>query len=79
MILKSLEAIESRIEEKLTVGDIAYSARYSRFHFMRLFREIVGGSVMDYVTKRKLTLAGRALLETDEPICVFCASARRLS
>ena len=67
-IFRSLEIIESRITEKLTVENIAAGVFISKYHYMRLFREIVGGSVMEYVTKRKLTLAGKALLETDASI-----------
>ena len=67
-IFNSLEIIEKRIAGKLTVSDIAYSVQYSKFHFMRLFREIAGDSVMNYITKRKLTLAGRALLETNDTV-----------
>jgi len=67
-IFKSLELIESRITEKLTVGHIASAVYFSKFHYSRLFREIVGETVMEYVTKRRMTLAGKALLETDAPI-----------
>jgi AraC family transcriptional regulator len=67
-VLQSLEVIESRITEKLTVENIANSVYFSKYHYGRLFREIVGESVMDYVTKRKLTLAGKELLETDTSI-----------
>ncbi|MDR0324980.1 MAG: helix-turn-helix transcriptional regulator [Oscillospiraceae bacterium] len=67
-IFQSLELIESRLSEKLTVDSIARGVYFSKYHYQRLFREIVGDSVMEYVTKRKLTLAGRALLETGAPI-----------
>lgn len=63
-VFRSLEDIENRIAEKLTVGNLANSVYFSKYHYSRLFRDIVGESVMEYVTKRKLTLAGRALLET---------------
>ena len=67
-IFKSLDIIEKRINEKLTVESIAADIYISKFHYMRLFREIVGDSVMDYVVKRKLTLAAKALLETSAGI-----------
>jgi len=67
-VLQSLEIIENRISEKLTVENIANSVYFSKYHYQRLFREIVGDSVMEYVTKRKLTLAGKALLETSSTI-----------
>ena len=67
-IFKSLEIIEARILEKLTVDNLAASLHFSKFHYQRIFREIVGDSVMSYITKRKLTLAGKELLETDASI-----------
>ena len=67
-IFHSLELIESRICEKLTVANIAGAVYFSKYHYQRLFREIVGDSVMEYVTKRKLTLAGRKLLESNASV-----------
>lgn len=67
-VFRSLEIIEKRIAEKLTVENISNSVYFSKYHYQRLFRKIVGESVMDYVMKRKLTLAGRELLETDNSI-----------
>jgi len=67
-VFRSLEIIENRILEKLTVERIADSVHFSKYHYQRLFREIVGESVMGYVTKRKLTLAGKMLLETEKLI-----------
>lgn len=67
-VFRSLEIIEKRISEKLTVENIASSVYFSKYHYGRLFREIVGDSVMEYVTKRKLTLAGRELLETNASV-----------
>jgi len=67
-VFRSLEIIENRIAEKLSVENISDSVYFSKYHYQRLFREIVGDSVMDYVMKRKLTLAGRELLETDATV-----------
>ena len=67
-VFRSLDIIERRIMEKLTIENIASSIHFSKFHYQRVFRDIVGDSVMGYVTKRKLTLAGRELLETDATI-----------
>jgi AraC family transcriptional regulator len=67
-VLKSLELIETRISEKLTVKNIADGVFFSRYHYGRLFREIIGENVMEYVTKRKLTLAGKELTETNASI-----------
>ena len=67
-VFRSLEFIESQILEKLSVENIANGIYFSKYHYSRMFREIIGDSVMDYVTKRKLTLAGKTLLESDKSI-----------
>ena len=67
-IYRSLDVIEKRINEKLTVESIAAEVNISKYHYMRLFREVVGDSVMDYINKRKLTLAADELLESNAKI-----------
>ncbi len=67
-VFKSLMIIEESVTKKLTVENIAGSIYLSKYHYQRLFREIVGESVMEYVTKRRLTLAGSELLATDKTI-----------
>lgn len=67
-VLQSLDKIESCITERLTVENLAASAYFSKYHYQRLFREVVGDSVMEYVAKRKLSLAGRELLESNASI-----------
>lgn len=67
-MFKTLEIIENQIAEKLSVEKIASGAFFSKFHYQRLFREIVGETVMAYVTKRRLTLAAKKLRETNAPV-----------
>lgn len=67
-IFHSLDLIEEKIMEKLTVETIADSIHFSKYHYQRMFRSLVGDSVMSYVTKRKLSLAGRELLETNASV-----------
>ena len=67
-IFRSIGIIEERIQEKLTVENLAGSIHFSRYHYQRMFREVVGDSVMRYVTKRRLSLAAEELAETDTSI-----------
>lgn len=62
-VLRSLAMIEERIQEKLTVENLADSLHISKYHYQRLFREAVGDSVMRYVTRRRLTMAAKELAE----------------
>lgn len=67
-IARSLEIIEAHIRDKLRSDDIANSVFVSKYHYQRMFHEIMGDSVMEYVKKRKLSLAGRELIKTDTAI-----------
>lgn len=67
-IFRSLAVIEENIQRKLTVESLAESIHLSRYHYQRLFREIMGDSVMRYVAGRRIALAAADLAETDESI-----------
>lgn len=65
---RSLAFIESRLEEPLSVEQIAEAAFMSPWYYSRLFRLLARMSVMDYVRRRRLTEAFKRLLATDESI-----------
>ncbi len=67
-VIRSLEIIERCISEKLTAEDIAGGVFFSKYHYQRMFRDIVGEGVMEYVKKRRLTLAGTELVQTDASV-----------
>lgn len=67
-IFRSLAMIEERIQEKLNVEMLAEGIHFSRYHYQRMFREVVGDSVMAYVTRRKLALAAEELARTDHTV-----------
>lgn len=67
-IFRSIDIIEQNIQKKMTVERIAQSVHFSKCHYQRLFREVVGDSVMRYVTKRRLSLAAGELAETDSTV-----------
>lgn len=55
----SINFIESRLTEAIDVGELAQQAFFSKTHYQRLFRAIVGEPVMEYVKNRRLQLACR--------------------
>lgn len=59
--LNSIEYIEANLFEKITPDDIARVACSSTFHYCRLFKALVGDSVMGYVRKRRLSIAAQRL------------------
>ena len=56
---KTINYIDDQIQNELTVNEIATYTGYSPFHFSRIFKEVVGETPMEYVTKRKLQFALR--------------------
>jgi len=56
-IEKCIEFIEDHIKENITVEEIATQVGYSVYHFCRVFSLCRGMTLMDYVRKRKLSLA----------------------
>lgn len=60
--------IEEHISDHLSADGLASSVFFSKFHYQRLFRELMGDSLMAYVKKRRLSLAGKDLLETKDTV-----------
>lgn len=60
-MMNALDYMETKMEEKLDMEEIARTAYVSSFHFQRMFHFLTGMSVAEYVRKRKLTLAAQEL------------------
>lgn len=45
----SIDFIESRLTEAIDLAELAQQAFFSKTHYQRLFRAIVGEPVMEYV------------------------------
>lgn len=58
--------IESNLEEKLTVEDVASFANYSPYHFQRMFVGAVGVSLGTYIRRRRLTKAAIKLKDSSD-------------
>ena len=67
-ILRAIEFIEDHLRDELRVADVAEAALYSVFHFCRMFNVITHHSPYDYLMRRRLSEAGRALIETDQKV-----------
>lgn len=53
-IKRSMEYIDSHLNEDLTAEKIAAHEGYSVFHFCRIFKEYTGKSLMKYVRDKRL-------------------------
>jgi AraC family transcriptional regulator len=53
-IRDSVDFIEQNLTEEISLTHLASRAYIPKFHFHRLFRQMVGESVMQYIRKRRL-------------------------
>jgi AraC family transcriptional regulator len=60
--------IEASLGRPVSLRDIAARSRWSLQYFHRVFRARVGLPVMDYVRRRRLTIAARRLIDSDASI-----------
>src|SRR3984885_16268476 len=58
---KALWAIERNLNRELSLQEVAEACGVSRFHLAHAFGEATGYSVMEYIRRRRLTEAARAL------------------
>lgn len=67
-IQASLNLIEHNLTSELEIHLLAKQAGYSRFHFQRIFRKIIGKSVAEYIRERRMTQSARDLIVSDQRI-----------
>lgn len=60
-IERSIDYIEANIKERLTIEMISQHVGYSLYHFCRVFQICMGIPVMEYVRKRRLSIASTEL------------------
>ena len=54
MIQKSLDYIEDHLQTEITASELAEQAGFSLFHYYRLFQQVTGLPVMQYILRRRL-------------------------
>lgn len=64
----AVESIEQHLLERVDIGELAARTYFSKYYFQRLFHVIVGDSIMEYIKKRRLTLAAQELAETNATV-----------
>src|SRR4030042_605877 len=67
-VYEAIIHIEANLSEEISLPEVAERAGYSVFHFGRIFQGVTGETVMDYVRKRRLTEAAKALVQTNRRI-----------
>ncbi|WP_018749755.1 AraC family transcriptional regulator [Paenibacillus sanguinis] len=61
IIQQSVDYIEARLGEELTLAGVAKAAGYSDYHFHRTFLYFVGDTMSSYIRKRRLSRAAELL------------------
>ncbi|ASS68586.1 MULTISPECIES: AraC family transcriptional regulator [unclassified Paenibacillus] len=67
--------IETHYTEELTVDSLAGLASLSRFHFSRLFRQLTGRTVTDYVNRIRINKSEDLLRNTEKTIAEIAMAA----
>ena len=67
-IVAALRRIETSAHVALTLDMLAGEARMSRFHFLRVFRRVVGSTPHQYLLRTRLHRAAVRLRRTDDPV-----------
>jgi len=67
-IVKIINYIENHLPDELDLDKIAEVAGYSKFHLNRMFANIIGCTIHQYVQRRRLTEAASKLVFTDKSI-----------
>lgn len=67
-IQEIVDYIDIHLEDPLDLDSLCQKAGYSKYHFSRMFSCISGFSIHQYIQRRRLTEAARALIFTDQSI-----------
>lgn len=67
-ITDAISYIEENLTQKITMDDIAKHACLSSFYFQKGFALLCGFTVSEYIRKRRLSLAGTELIQSNQKI-----------
>lgn len=68
LIRRAIEFIHSRLEQDITLKEIADAVGLSPFHFARLFKQTLGVSPYQYVIRQRIERAKQLLARGDQPL-----------
>lgn len=63
-----IEWIEENIEKPIKIRDVSEKAGYSKWHLQRIFHQVIGETLGNYIRDRKLELAANELLHTQNAV-----------
>lgn len=65
-INKALQFIEENLDQTIQLDDVAQASHFSRYHFHRIFHALVGETVNDYVSRKRMEKAASCLVYKPE-------------
>lgn len=74
-IVRTLVFIQGHLDDDLEPDQVAAVAAFSRFHFARVFRGLVGESLKEHIRRLRLERAARSLKQRDVPIAQLAFEA----
>jgi len=74
-IVRTLVHIQRHLDDELELDTLASVAAFSRFHFHRVFRGLVGESLKEYVRRLRLERAAQRLKQQCDPIIQIALEA----
>ena len=74
-IVRALVYIQQHLDEELELERVASVAAFSRYHFNRIFRGLVGESLMEHIRRLRLERAARHLKQLADPITQIALQA----
>jgi AraC family transcriptional regulator len=72
-IRRAVELMHARLDEDLTLKDIAAASYLSPFHFSRLFKKVTGTTPLAYLASQRIARARLLLAQSDLPITQIAA------
>jgi len=66
--LRVLVHIQQHLDETIELDELAHIAHFSPYHFHRIFRGMVGESLMEHVRRLRLERAAHRLKFTDTSV-----------
>ena len=70
-ITAALRRIERDVRERLPLADLAREAMMSPYHFLRVFRQVVGMTPHQFLLRTRLQRAAARLRRSDDPVSVI--------
>ena len=74
-MLKVLEYLQQHLDSALAPTDLARIASFSPYHFQRIFRGMMGESVMGHISRLRLERAASRLVYTDRSVTTLAFEA----